>query len=96
MPKLQAKGSVTSGTIAQINKVPSAMAESDSRIVLSAFHGAVEAVLEMATTPNKSQEMEKACMAQLLTLKALYDELRSDMDQIDLMLAVATDRTMSL
>lgn len=95
MPRLQTKGSV-GAPIASHNKVPTAMAESESRVVLSAFRNAVETVMELASTPNKSPEMERVVMSQLLTLKVLYDELQADMDQISLMLAVATDRTMTL
>jgi hypothetical protein len=93
MAILQTKGS---SPYAGYNRAPVEMANSESRVVFAAFRGAVEAVLEKASVPNKSKEMEEANMAQLLTLRSLYDEMREDLDQIDLMLSVATNRTMSL
>lgn len=95
MPRLQAKAAVSSN-VAMHNRVPTAMAESESRVTLAAFRGAVETIMELASTPDKSPEMEKVVMEQLLTMRQLYDELQADMDQVSLMLAVATDRTMSL
>lgn len=91
MVKLTAKGS---NQFVGLSKVPTEMAESETRIVFSAYRSACESLLQMASTEEKSQAMNEATLAQYVALRHLYEEMEQDMKHLELMMAVIDQKVM--